>query len=107
VADNVIGPVADTAVSRVRVHTPDAQVAVDGEVANPLSSGVTEAESPAAVPHAPPIVETEALVLYGNDRTAPFTLVTVTTGAVVSAATVTVLLFPLVDVQDRWTAVTV
>jgi uncharacterized protein (DUF3084 family) len=52
-------------------------------------------------------VETEALVLYGNDRTAPFTLVTVTTGAVVSAATVTVLLFPLVDVQDRWTAVTV
>jgi hypothetical protein len=50
---------------------------------------------------------TAALVRHGNEGLAPLTLVTVTTGGVLSATTVTVGLLALVDVQDRLTAVTV
>jgi hypothetical protein len=39
------------------------------------------------VPHAPPTVVTFAFVEYGNVRTTPFTLVTVTVGAPVSMMT--------------------
>ena len=46
------------------------------------------------------------LVLYGNVRAAPLTLVTATAGAVVSAETVTVVLLALLAVQLLYTAVT-
>ena len=94
-------PSADTGVLRVSSQDPPEQVAVAGVVPAPSMSGVTVSRSPSAVPHAPPIEVTAALVRYGKTRVAPFTLVTVTTGAVVSAATVTVLLTALVAVQDR------
>ena len=55
-----------------------------GLVAAPLIRGLTVAASPALVPHDPPMDVTLTLVAHGNTRTEPFTLVTDTTGGVVS-----------------------
>ena len=77
-------PFADRAVVGVNVHAPRSHGAVPFCVLAPVMATETDAGSPAAVPHAPPTVVTVELVTNGNERAVPFTVVRVTTGAVVS-----------------------
>jgi hypothetical protein len=107
VADRVHVPFPDSRELRVSSHDPEVQDVVAGSVAAPSINGLIVAESPGAVPHVPPIEVTRDRVEKGNVRTEPFTVVTATSGAVVSEPTDTELLSALVAVQDRYTAVTV
>ena len=66
---------------------------------------LTVAGSPAALPQAPPIVVTLVFVVYGNERTVPLTVVSVTTGAVVSTVIVFVPLVPVFPPASPWVAV--
>ncbi len=95
VADSVEVASADNGVVSVNVQLPLEHVVVAGNVPTLLMSGVTIAESPVAVPHSPPIDVTLAFVKYGNDRAEPFTLVTDTTGAVLSIVTAFELAVPV------------
>ena len=101
VADTAMLPSAATGAARVSVQVPAVHGAAVGVVADPLIRGLTVAESPGTMPHSPPIDDTEAFVLYGNTRVAPFTVVTVTTGAAVSVEITTTLLGKLAAVHDR------
>ena len=53
-------------------------------VAVPVIATETVALSPMAAPHMPPRVVTTTLLEYGNVRTVPLTVVSVTTGVVLS-----------------------
>src|SRR4051794_29231521 len=98
-------PFAETAGDVVYVHTPAEHGAVPFCVAVPVIATDTVATSPAAVPHAPLTVATVVLVVYGNERTVPFTVVSVTNGAVVSTEIVFAPLFALFDAASVWVAV--
>ena len=65
----------------------------------------TVAGSPDAVPHAPPTVVTAVLVVKGKLRTVPLTVVSVTTGAVVSTVTALAPLVALFAAASVWVAV--
>jgi len=67
---------------------------------------LTVALSPAAEPHAPPNAVTLEFVVYGNVRAVPFTVVSVTTGAVVSTVIALAPLDPLFPAASDWLAVT-
>ena len=82
-------PSADRTGEVVYVHEPDEQVAVPVWLAVPVIDTLIVAESPARVPHEPPIEVTLTLVVNGNVAAAPLTWVMVTTGAVVSVCAVT------------------
>jgi len=107
VADRVHVPFPDSRELRISSHEPEVQDVVAGSVGAPSINGLIVAESPGAVPHVPPIEVTRDRVAKGNVRTEPFTVVTATSGAVVSEPTDTGLLSALVAVQARYTAVTV
>src|SRR3954447_7900970 len=77
-------PFAETAGEVVYVHTPAEHGAVPFCVAVPVIATDTVATSPAAIPQPPLTVVTDVFVTYGNERTVPFTVVRVRTGAVVS-----------------------
>ena len=68
----------------VKVQVPAVQVAVPFWVLAPVIATETVALSPVAVPQVPPTVVTVALLMYGNVRVVPFTVVSVTTGVVLS-----------------------
>ena len=72
----------------------------------PVIATDTVALSPAAVPQAPPTVVTVALVEYGKVRTVPLTVVSVTTGAVVSTVIVWAPLVPVLPAASVCVAVT-
>jgi hypothetical protein len=86
------------------VHVPEEQAAVPER--GPTDQ-LTVAMSPAAVPQLPPIDVTFAAVEYGNVRTEPFTLVTVTVGGVVSLEPTVAVCELLVAVHECHFAVTV
>ena len=87
------------------VHTPTLHGAVPFCVAVPVIATVTVTGSPAAVPHAPPTVVTLVFVVYGNGRRVPFTVVRVTTGAVVSTVIVLAPLVAVFAAASVWVAV--
>ena len=75
-------------------------------VAEPVMETFTVGVSPEAVPHAPLIVATATLVMYGNVRMVPLTAVSVTTGAVVSTVIVFAPLVPELPPLSSCVAVT-
>ena len=80
-------PLADNAVVGVNDHDPAEHGAVPLCALAPVIATDTDALSPDATPHAPPTDVTVLFVVNGNDRAVPFTVVSVTTGAVVSTVT--------------------
>src|SRR5690349_20720503 len=76
-------PSAANAVVGVNVHALAVQAAVPLWLLAPVIATETVALTPAAVVHAPPIVDTVALVMNGNVRAVPFTVPSVTVGAAV------------------------
>ena len=70
-----------------------------------MTAIATVAASPAAVPHAPPTVVAVTLVENGNVRAVPFTVVSVTTGAVASTEIALAPLLPLLAAASVWVAV--
>ena len=98
-------PLADKVGDVVYVHTPAEHGAVPFCVAVPVIATVTVAGSPAAVPHAPLTVVTVVFVVYGNERTVPLTVVSVTTGAVRSTVIVCAPLVALFVAASVWVAV--
>ena len=98
---------AVSTVVSVRVQLPAAHEVVDGAVAAPLIRGETVAVSPVKVPQVPPIVVTFVFVLCGKVRVIPFTVVTTTTGAVLSMVTVRATAVPLFPAVSVWVAVSV
>ena len=81
------------------------QVAVPLWVLAPVIATETVAASPAALPHAPPTVVTVVFVVYGNERAVPLTVVSVTTGAVVSTVIVFAPLLALLPATSVWVVV--
>src|SRR5262245_59575322 len=79
----VYTPFAENAVVGVYVHAFAAQGAVPFCVLAPVIATDTVALTPDAVVQVPPSVVTVALVVYGNVRATPFTVASVTVGAVV------------------------
>jgi len=77
-------PLADNAGVVAYDHTPAEHAGVPDCVLGPVIDTLTVALSPAAEPHAPPNAVTLEFVVYGNVRAVPFTVVSVTTGAVLS-----------------------
>ena len=75
-------------------------------VVEPVTAMFTVAESVAAVPHAPPTEVAVALVVYGNVRAVPFSVVSVTPGAVASTVIVEAALVPVLPAASAWVAVT-
>src|SRR5262245_25263993 len=106
VAVIVYVPCADRAGEAVYVQTPAEQVAVPFWVAAPVTATFTVVESPAAVPHAPATDVMLVLVLKGNVRTVPLTVVSVMTGAVRSTVIVWAPLVPVFAAPSDWVAVT-
>ena len=106
VAVIVYAPSTESAVVGVKVQTPAAQVAVPLCVDAPVIETDTVALSPIAVPHVPPKVVTVALLRYGNVRTRPLTVVSVTTGSVLSTVMLCGLLVPVLPAVSLWVAVT-
>ena len=84
VAVAAYAPPAENAGARVYAQLPALHGAVPFCVPAPASATETDATSPTAAPHVPPTLCTGALVVYGNVRGAPLTLVRVTAGAVLS-----------------------
>ena len=72
----------------------------------PVIATETVAASPDAVPHAPPSVVTACSSCTGTTRAVPFTVVSVTTGAVVSTVIVFAPLSPVFPAVSAWVAVT-
>ena len=66
----------------------------------------TVAASPVAPPHAPPTVVTAEFVSSGKVRAVPLTLVSVTTGAVLSTVIALAPLVPTLLALSLWVAVT-
>ena len=99
-------PLAERAVVGVNVHAPELHAAVPDCVLAPVIDTLTVALSPAATPHAPPNAVTLEFVVYGNERAVPFTVVSVTTGAVVSTVIAFAPLDPLLAAASVWIAVT-
>src|SRR5262245_31529796 len=83
VAVTVYVPFAENAVVGVKFQAAAVQVAVPLWVLAPLIVTLIVVLTPAADVHVPPKVVTVALVVYGNVRVAPFTVLTVTVGAAV------------------------
>ena len=83
VAVTAYTPSAESAVVGVNVHAPVAHAAVPFCVLAPRIATDTVGFTPAAVVHAPPRVVTVALVVKGNVRAVPLTVVIVTAGAAV------------------------
>ena len=71
------------------VQAPALQVAVSDRVAVPVTEMWIVAESPLRTPQAPPIAVTLAVSSFGKVAGLPLTLVSVTTGAVVSMEIIT------------------
>ena len=87
-------------------HTPALHAAVPFCVLVPVIATATVAASPEETPHAPPIVVTVELVTNGNERAVPLTVVSVTTGAVVSTVIALAPLFAVLAAVSVWVAVT-
>ena len=83
------------------------QGAVPFSELGPLDAIATVAVSPAAVPHAPPTEVTVLLVVNGNVRAVPLTVVSVTTGSVRSTVTLCAPLVPVFAAVSVWVAVIV
>ena len=91
----------------VKFQTPALHAGVPLRVLAPVIDTDTVAASPGNAPHAPPMVVTVAFVVYGNVRAVPFTLVSVTTGAVLSTVIDFAPLVPVFPAVSAWVAVTV
>jgi hypothetical protein len=100
-------PLAESVGEVVYVHAPAEQVAEPFCVAVPVIATLTVEASPEAVPHAPPTVVMLVLVVYGKLRIVPFTVVSVTTGAVASTLMVCAPLVPVFEAASPWVAVIV
>ena len=72
----------------------------------PVTEIETVALSPDAVPHAPPTDVTTAFVRNGNVRAVPLTVVSVTTGAVLSTVIACAPDVPTLLAVSDWVAVT-
>jgi hypothetical protein len=86
---------------------PAVQVAAPFSVPAPVTDTLTVVLSPAAVPHAPPIEVTVALVRNGNVRATPFADVMLTTGAVLSTVMLCAPLVPVLPAVSDCVTVTV
>ena len=75
-------------VARVSVHALVTQVAVAGLVGAAFTATLIVARSPVFAVQVPPIVVMSALVVYGNVRVVPFSVVMATVGWSVSSVTV-------------------
>src|SRR3954452_8250890 len=76
-------PSAENGVVGAKAQAPVVQAAVPFCVLAPVIATDTVGFTPAAVVHAPPRVVTVVLVVYGNVRAVPLTVVSVTVGAAV------------------------
>jgi hypothetical protein len=76
-------------------------------VLEPETATATVAVSPAAVPHAPPTVVATTFSASGNVRAVPFTVVSVTIGAVRSTLTTCAPVVPVLAAASVWVAVIV
>src|SRR4051794_19918087 len=74
-------PSAENGVVGAKAHAPVVHAAVPFCVLAPVIATDTVGFTPAAVVHAPPRVVTVVLVVYGNVRAVPLTVVSVTVGA--------------------------
>ena len=85
---------------------PAVQVAAPFSLPAPVTDTDTVAASPVATPHTPPTVVATALVRYGKVRAVPFTLTSVTTGAVLSTVIACAPEVPTLLAESDWVAVT-
>src|SRR3954453_21248001 len=88
VAVTLYVPFDASGLENVYVQAPAVQGEVPFSEFVPVTPIATVAVSPAVLPHAPPTVVAVVFVVNGNVRTAPFTDVSVTTGAVRSTVRV-------------------
>jgi hypothetical protein len=93
----VYAPLTASELTKVYVHAPAVQVAAPFSLPAPATATDTLPLSFAALPQEPPTDNTVALLRYGKVRATPLTVVTVTTGAVLSTVIVCV---PVVLVFD-------
>src|SRR4051794_31307572 len=107
VAVTAYPPSAESAVAGVNVQAPVVQAAVPFCVLAPRIATDTVGLTPAAVVHAPPTVATVAFVVYGNVRTVPLTVVSVTAGAAVLMVIACAPLLPTLLAVSVCVAVTV
>ena len=107
VAVTEYAPLTARLLTNVYVHAPATHAEAPFSLPAPVTETDTVGVSPLATPHAPPTVVATAFVRKGNVRAVPLTVVSVTTGSVLSTVMAWAPLVPTLLALSDWVAVTV